>query len=337
MKKSSAKILVSNIIKSLLLPVIVYLIFVILTGGKFGTAATMVTMLRNACQSIILAWGTMLVVATGMWDFSAGAQLYLSALIAIPIITSLNMNPVGMILVLLVISLLMRVAVAVIYQVVHVKSMVTTLALAMIFESISKYVFGSGLTFQVKSCLAIANAPWCFVIVAVMAVFTIVIWKYTKFAYHVRALSTGENVARGIGLNPGRIRFFVFLVEGVFLALATALMLATRGFILPPTNLSSNTLVFNALMAVFIGQALERYSNRVIGVAIGTIVMTMLNSGLLAMGVNSAWQVTVTGVFMALFIGFSTNQQRVYQYFDDRRRAREISAKYGIAVKAEKR
>lgn len=328
MKKTGLHTILSNTIKTLLLPVIVYVIFVFLTQGKFGTAASMSSMLRNACQSIILAWGVMLITAAGMWDFSAGAQLYLSALIVMQIVIDNNLGLVAMLLLLLVVNMALRLLVAVVYSLVHVKSMVVTLALAMIFESAAKFFFGSGLTLKTKECLAIANSPWCFITLGICLVLTVYIWQYTKFSFHVRALGSGENVARNIGLSPMRIRFKVFLVEGIFLTLTTALLIGTQANVRPPTNLSSNTLVFKALMATFIGLALERYSNLIIGTAIGTIVMTMLNSGLLAMGVNSAWQVAITGVFMAAFIGFSTNQARIYRYFDGRKRAQEAELHY---------
>lgn len=328
MNKAKSIIFISNIVKTLLLPVVVYVIIIFLSRGKFGTTASLLSMLRNSSQAIILAWGTMLITAAGMWDFSAGAQIYLSALLVIPILTKYELNSIHMILLLLLINFLLRIAVAVIYSTVHVKSMVSTLALAMILESAGKYFFGSGLTLKVKACLLIANAPWCFLILAVAAVIITIVWNYTGFAYHVRALGAGEQVARNIGINPAKIRFMVFLVQGIFLAFASSLLLASKSFIQPPTNLSSNTLVFNALMATFIGIALERYSNRIVGVAVGAIVMSMLNSGLLAIGVNSAWQMTVTGIFMALFIGFSTNQARIYRYFDGQKRAKEANMKF---------
>lgn len=328
MKKTGFRTILSNTVKTLLLPVVVYLIFVLLTNGKFGTAASMSAMLRNACQSIILAWGVMLITGAGMWDFSAGAQLYLSALIVMQILIKYELGLIPMLLLLLVVNMALRALVAAIYSLVHVKSMVVTLALAMIFESAAKFFFGAGLTLKTKECLAIANSPWCFLILGLCLLLTIYIWQYTKFSFHVRALGSGENVARNIGLSPAKIRFKVFLVEGLFLTVTTALMIGTQANIRPPMNLSSNTLVFKALMATFIGLALDRYSNLIIGTAIGTIVMTMLNSGLLAMGVNSAWQVAITGIFMAVFIGFSTNQARLYRYFDDRKRAQEAELHY---------
>ena len=334
MTKSSPKTVFFNILKTLILPVVVFALFTVLSGGKFGTTTSMMAMLQNSCQAMILAWGIMLITASGMWDLSAGGQVYLSALIVIWLVTKFELGLVEMLALLFVINMVFRVIVAFIYSRVHVKSMVVTLALTMIFEAIGKYFFGATMTIKNKECLSIAYAPWCFVILAIAAVLITFIWKRTEFAYHVRALGAGEAVARNIGLDPIKVRCEVFLVEGVFLVLTSALLIATQTTVQPPMNLSSNKLVFNALMAVFIGMALERYSNRIISVGIGSLIMTMINSGLIAVGINSAWQSTITGLFMALFIGFSTNQQRIQAYFDGRKRAEEANRKFkerGIA------
>ena len=317
-----------NVAKTLLLPVIVYCIFYLTSGGKFGTPASLASTMRNTVQSLIMAWGLMFILGANMWDFSGGAQIFLTALTSVQIITNLNLGAVGVVMLLVVLNVVMRAVVGLIYTVVRAPSMVVTLALCMIFESICKFVFGYGAVLNNPNASMIADAPWCFLLLAIVAVFTVFFWNYTQFSYHVRALGSGEKVARNIGLQPMTVRFKVFLVQGVYLGCAAAMLLGTRGNVQAPVNLSSFTLVFDALMTVFIGTALEKYSNRIIGVAVGAVVMKMITSGLLASGVNSAWQMTITGIFLALFIGISTNLKRISQYFANRKRAAAANEKF---------
>lgn len=328
MNSTKLKTKTSNMIKTLLLPVVVYIVFAVLSRGRFVSSSVFWTVLRNSCQNMVMAWGAMLIIGSGMWDFSGGAQLYLTAFLTITLFEKTGVGVPVLILFLIGLNILLRVLVGGIYTLVHVKSMVCTMALCMIFESACKYFWGSAATLLYMPFLSIANVPNCFIVLAVGAAAIVLIWNRTTFAYHVRALGSGEHVARNIGLNPVKIRFMTFVVQGLFLGLAAILLLATNVSVSCPTNLSSNTLNFNALMAVYIGMALERYTNRITAVGVGTVVMTMLNSGLISMGIDSSWQVAVTGVFMAAFIGFSTNQNRVIQWFEDRKRAEQANLEY---------
>lgn len=328
MKKASAKTVFLNAVKTILLPVLVYFLLMLLSGGRFGSARSLNSVFRAACQNSIMSLGTMFILAAGMWDFSAGAQIFVVAGLVGTLINNYALSPVAAIIAFIVVSVLMRAFVAAVYSVVRVKSMVCTLALAMVFESISKYFFAPSVNVKAKDVIQLAYAPNCYILLAVAVVIAAILWHKTKFAYHVRALGAGESVARSIGLNPMKERCKVWLVQGVFLGFVALIYLGSTTTVRPPTNLSSNVLVFNSLMAVFIGQALERWSNRIVGVLIGTLVMTMLSSGLVAMGINSAWQNSVTGIFMALFVGFSTNQQRVLDYFANRKRAAMANEKF---------
>lgn len=328
MNKTKVKTVLLNAVKTLILPVVVYFLIMLLSGGRFGTLRSINSVLRAACFNVIMAWGTMFILGAGMWDFSAGAQIYVAAGIVGTMINAFNLHPVVVILLFLVINVLMRLIVASIYTLVRVRSMVCTLALTMIFEAVSKYFFAPSVTIKNTSIIALANAPWSYVILAVAAAITVLLWSFTRFAYHVRALGAGEKVARSIGLNPAKIRFRVFIIQGIFLGFCSLIYLGQNTSVRPPVNLSSAVLVFNSLMAAFIGMALERWSNRIIGVLVGTIVMTLLSSGLISMGINSAWQVTVTGVFMALFIGYSTNQQRILNFFANQKRAKIANEKF---------
>lgn len=328
MKTRNVKDVTLNIVKTLLLPMIVYFVFLLISGGTFGSLQSLESVAINAVQPIIMAWGLMFILGAGMWDFSSGAQIYFTAMMSTQIVNALNLGPVMMLLVLIVVNVALRVIVAVIYNALRAPSMIVTLALCMIFESLCKMVYGTGAILKSDTAVELARSPWCFILLAVVLIVTVILWHYTRFAFNVRAIGAGERVARTIGLNQKVIRFKVFLVEGIFLGCAGAIFLASRGSIFAPANLASFTMVFDALMAVFIGTALEKYSNRIIGVAIGAIVMRMLFSGLLASGVNSAWQTAITGIFMALFIGFSVNQQRLSKYFAGKKRAQAANEEY---------
>lgn len=328
LENSKGKKIVFNIVKTLILPVFVCLLFFLLTGGKYGTLSSVTATLRNTIMPVLIAWGAMFILAANMWDFSSGAAMYVVAIIGGKFVNMFELNMLELVISMVLVNMILMAIVGGIYTVVRAPSMVISLAFAMIFESVCKVIFeGNGVTIAGETT-KLAVSPYCYMILGAAFLLTYVLWKYTKFAYSVRALGAGEQVARNIGLNPQLIRFRVFVVEGIYLGMASAIMLTTKSTVRPPTNLSSFTMVFDALMAVFIGIYLEKYSNRIISIGVGAFVMRMINSGLLAMGVNSALQIAITGVFLALLIGISTNQQRIADFFADKKRAQKADLEY---------
>lgn len=323
---NKVKVIIGNIVKTLLLPVVVFCIFSVVSKGRYNINSLSMT-IRNSVQLIVLAWGLMFVMGSDMWDFSAGGQMYLLAMLVAPICNRNNLGIVGMLAVLMVMSVTMRAVLGVVFNLLNTSALVVTLAACLIFESLGQYLIKGTGEVLISPAQRIAGTPEIFLVLfAVMAV-TFVLWNWTGFACHVRALGAGERVAKNISLNPKKIRFGVFLVEGLYIGVAAGIMLASKGSVKPVSELTSSSLVFDGLMAVFVGTAIEKYSNRIIGIGVGGIVIKIINSGLLACGVSSAWQYTVTGVALAVFIGYSTNSERIMKYFADRKRVKELEAR----------
>jgi ribose transport system permease protein len=92
--------------------------------------------------------------------------------------------------------------------------------------------------------------------------------------------------------------------------------------------MSSLSYVFNSLLAVTIAQFISKYCGQVLATIIGTFTMKMLASGLLGMGISATWQNVCIGIFLLIFIAYSTNQQRFNDYLADKRRAAAINKRF---------
>ena len=116
--------------------------------------------------------------------------------------------------------------------------------------------------------------------------------------------------AKSIGINSIKIRFLCFVVGGIFVGIASFLQVSYGGAIAPKTGMNTMSMVFPPFMGVFIGQYLERYCDIMLGIFLGVFSMTMINTGLIAMGLPGTLQQVVTGCFMLIFMAISINREQ---------------------------
>ena len=83
--------------------------------------------------------------------------------------------------------------------------------------------------------------------------------------------------------------------------------------------MSSTNIIFNCMLGIYVGLALEQYCNLLIGIFIGNFVMNMLTTGLLSLGLSASLQNTASGVFLLIIMIFTYNYQRVMDYISDRK------------------
>ena len=166
--------------------------------------------------------------------------------------------------------------------------------------------------------------PWCVIVFAIMAVIFYFIFNRTKFGYNVRACASSQQIAKAGGVNTKRTAFMCYVVSAVFLGVAAMLRISIQGSIDTPMYMSSTNIIFNCLLGIYVGLALERYCNLVIGMFIGNFVLNMLTSGLMNMGLSSSLQDTASGVFLLIIMIYTYNNDRVLDALRARKEKAEL-------------
>ena len=82
MNCSMKKQKILNFLRALILPIAVYLLMRLCTGGRFGNATSMMLLLRQSVIPILIALGLGFALMMGMWDFSSGAVVYAAAILS---------------------------------------------------------------------------------------------------------------------------------------------------------------------------------------------------------------------------------------------------------------
>ncbi len=318
---------VLNSLKCLILPLVVYVIFVAASGFRFGKPSGMFAILRQTVYPTLIAWAICNNMTMGVWDFTPGSVICLSGIIGGNLALKLNTNFLGLLLLVTACTIVMTQVTFVIFNYLRIPSMVTGLGVLMIYETLSALLFKGGGVALRGNITILGRSPYIFIVFIVAFVLIYVLNNKTKFGCNVRSLGYGTTIAQNIGVNLTKTRFLSFLCEGVFLGLASTVTLSVTGNAAATLNMATTSAGFDAIMGVFIGQYLAKYCDLTVGIALGAFTMKMLGAGLLSLGLSSTLQQVATGLFLLLFIGISQNQNLVFEKRELRRKAAEALAK----------
>jgi len=218
-------------------------------------------------------------------------------------------------------GLLLSLLMGTIYRVLKIPTMVVSLGMTYVFE-----VFGTILTKGIgyidvtPEVAAMGNTPYNFVIGAIAAILFYLIYYKTKFGFHARALGTNDIVATNLGLNNNKIKAQTYMIGGAFYGIAAVLMICYAGSVTSKMSLSSLNTLFPPIIAVLIGLQLKSIvENFTVTILIGAFSVTILFTGLVAVGLPATIQDFLTGAFMIGVMVISTNRHRISHYFYKRK------------------
>jgi fructose transport system permease protein len=122
----------------------------------------------------------------------------------------------------------------------------------------------------------------------------------TAAGRHVYAVGNSPEATRLVGIPTERVLLGVYVLAGVFYGIASLLTVARTGVGDPNAGQTEN---LDAITAVVLGGT-SLFGGRgvILGTLIGAIVVGVLRNGLTLMGVDSVYQVLVTGILVILAV-----------------------------------
>ena len=292
--------------KTLVIPVAVYVLFGILSGGRMFNSRAILTVLRQAIQPSIICYALLLGMSIGMMNFGAGSFVICAAIIGNGLSNMLGWGLPGLVFFAILISLICSAIMVLLYNWLRVPCMVLSLGMMLVFESMPRVFFPGGAVIATENAF-LARQPWCFVIMAAMMAVFYIIYNKTPYGHNIRAIGSNQSVALAAGLNLDKIKFTNFMVGGFFLGVAAVLYMSAQGKVQNVSALGSMAVMMDGFMGVFLGMLLARWSDPSIAVFCGVLTMKILANGFVAVGLESTWKDVVTGLFMLIIMAVSEN------------------------------
>ncbi len=314
---SLAKKGIKNIIMTLAIPVLTYLFFRIVCSATghpgFGVGSDLQTILYTTLYSGLIALAMSYNLLTGRFDYSVGATILLSGILGGNIAKNLGLGAWGMLAVIVAIAAVCGLISGLLYVWLGLPPMVISIGVTMVYEAIGlMYNKAQGVKLIGKmDMLIFAKLPYSLIIVGVAVIILIILFNFTKFGYNWRAIRSGQKIAVDIGINEKRNAVLCYLIAGVLLGLAACMYLSKYGMMAPEAGLGSSTFFMSAFLPLFIGGAIEKYSDKNIGVMMGALAQACITSGFAKLNFSSSLQTLLNGVIVMIFLIYTSNAYKI--------------------------
>lgn len=291
----------------------IFLFFaVVLKDSGFLTVRNLSNIVLQTAPATIMAIGLVFVMSAGEIDLSIGSTVAVAALAA-----AVTLGQYGLVVGVLaglgaglVIGLINGALVAY----VKLPSFLVTLATLGLFAGVSRSMtdlrsipvtdsvftgfFGSGVFLGIPSLIW-----WTAIAVAIGHI----IYRETRFGAHVLATGDNARAASVSGISVPRIRLAVMAISGSLAGLAGLLYagrLQAAKYTLGETDLMT------VIAAVIVGGTLLNGGRgSIIGALVGSLMMGMLNNGLILMGLSVSDQMIVRGLIILAAVAVSLREK----------------------------
>lgn len=253
----------------------------------------------------ISAVGMTMVLLIGHIDISVGAVMGMIGVVAAQLFrTGMHMSLVMVIT--LSIGVLVGIFNGILVTKMKISSLIVTLATMTIFRGLA-FVFCSGLSIVITSpsCRYLGRGyviglPVAMVIMVFLYVFFAYILKNTTFGRRVYATGGNPEASYYSGINIEKITILVFVMSGVFAALAGLISASQTGSGQPRAGQGYEMNIIAA--TVLGGTSLNGGKGKVYGTLVGVLIMGTLSNGMVLMNIPSFYQEIATGCVLLIAV-----------------------------------
>ena len=292
--------------------VLIFLFFAATLGSEsFLTARNLANIVLQTAPATVMAVGLVFVLSAGEIDLSFGAIVALAALVAAiamrhqPMIvgvlaglgTGAAAGAVNGLLVAYGRLPSFLVTLATMGVIAGIGRSVSDLQSIPVIDSGFISVFGGGVLAGIPSLII-----WTLAAIA----FGHLVYRHTRFGAHVLAVGDNPRAALVSGIKVARIRLSVLILSGACAGLAGLLYagrLQSARYTLGESDLMT------VIAAVIVGgTALTGGKGTIFGALVGSLMMGMLNNGLILMGLSVSYQMIIKGLIVLVAVAISRRE-----------------------------
>jgi len=298
----------------IIIPTIVYAIFVQLMNPIFFSVNNVGNLLRQTGFVLIPAIGMTMVLIVGGIDLSVGSVLALacvsSGLLMVNVAWPVWMPVWLPILLSILLAILIGAFIGLINGSVIYKfstpPMIMTLGMMFMARGMV-YITTKGLPVYPlpKAFMSIEQTSWFSIpsivyLSLVLCIFFHILLSHTAFGRSVYAIGGSKDAAKLSGIPIGRISITVFAISGAMAAVAGIMMGSRLGSAQPSVGTSHE---MNVIAACIVGGT-STFGGRgtILGTAIGALFMSMLTNSMTLMKVDIYWQNLVIGAVLVIAV-----------------------------------
>lgn len=323
-RTSLQKFMDSSLAFVIVLEALIIIFFGVLSPkGTFLSVNNLFNIALNSSQMIILAVGLTYIIASGHMDLSVGMNLIFSSIVAAKVFKAVAGSPLevasglypnlgtGILAGILCAILIGMVGGALnAFSISNLKlpPFIATLASMYIFQGIAMVICNGAQEVNLPRAFQtyfghaklFGYIPYQVIAAVIIGVVLHLVMKYTRFGLHVRATGSNRESARRAGINVTLITFQVYLLTGALAAVAGCFDIARFATTNPSGHQTDGMMAIMA--AVMGGTSMKGGIASVLGAMLATLIPVSLSIGMVVLGINSFYQLVVTGIFLILAV-----------------------------------
>jgi fructose transport system permease protein len=278
-------------------------------SDRFFTGQNFSLILQQVMVIGVIAIGQTLVILTAGIDLSCGMAMALASIIMTKFAVSYGLNPYLAVLCGLIVGLVIGFANGILVTKIRLPAFIVTLGTMNIVFAITQLYSGAQTVTDLPESLTylgntfqLGQSTFTYGTVLMLALY-LVTWLFlrdTAPGRHIYAVGNNREAARLTGIPTHRVLLGVYMLAGVFYAIAAVLSVARMGVGDPQSGQTDN---LDSITAVVLGgTSLFGGRGTIVGTLIGVLIVGVFRNGLTLMGVSSIFQILITGILVILAV-----------------------------------
>jgi ribose/xylose/arabinose/galactoside ABC-type transport system permease subunit len=313
---------------TLLFPVLMFCVMLLVTAcnpkcyvnGKFIFLHVDLVryVILTACMTICAALAIWIQLKNGRFDFSGGASMILTAIIAGTIGYEMN-NPMLAMVMAIAIGIGLSCLTGIVYIVGRIPIIICTIGMTLLYESMTYLVCGGdGINnyFQYPTLSLFGRMPMVFIPTMIAIAAFVIFDRFSAAGRKGKILANNQIAGVNIGINEKKNIMISYVFTGIIIGMAAVIYVSQRA-IAPQSGLATSGILFSYIVPVFIGMFIGMASMDVIGIVMASIGMAILNYGLNCMNLGAGgWLQIIMGLFVMCFYAFQAQLGNIIRLAD---------------------
>ncbi|MFH8253166.1 ABC transporter permease [Microbacterium sp. B2969] len=315
------KVLSARATQILILDVVLFIFFTVLTGGLFASLPSIQSLLLTGTEALLLALGLTMLLGAGVFDLSLGANLVLSSVVGATVMKAivqptLTGEPTGSLGGGITAGAIAAIATGAIFGLVNglliayarMNALIATLGTLGIGMGLAYIISGGadlgGLPVEIQSgfgLAALGPIPLPTIIALLVAAVLYFIVRYTRFGMRTLAIGSSRPSAERVGIKVKQHLLRLAITAGALAGVAGLISIAH--FAGTSINGHANDALNAVTAAVIGGTLLEGGRISILGTVWGTALAVILQGGLVMIGVSSYFQLMAVGIVLIIAVG----------------------------------
>lgn len=292
----------------MLVLLLMYVVFGLLTKGKFFGIKRIISSLNYAYFLGFLSLGVTFVIATGGIDFSIGPVMFCCALISGYCHLSYGLPLWAAILLSIVVGMIFGMMNGFLVSYMNVPPFIVSMAgmniakgVASVFtktQSVSWPQLAQGGWY--RNLVKVGNVPVGLFILLFFAVVTGIIMNKTRVGRYILCLGSNKEAARLSGVDVKKWQWLAYVICGIMVGIAAIFFVGAYTTVQPGYgDQYNNEAIAGAVMG---GTSMAGGIASIGGTILGVFVIALLQEGILALGFTKDYQLIITGLIVIIAV-----------------------------------